>query len=50
VWVTLRTGNSKWDIKDKEGSAYLEIVEEEGELMPRAVQARDRSADGNTLA
>ncbi len=28
------------------GNAYLEIVKEEGEFMPRAVQARDRSADG----
>lgn len=28
------------------GSAYLEIVKEEGEFVPRAVQARGMSADG----
>lgn len=38
------TGNETPKIK--EGGAYLEIVEEEGEFMPRAVQARDTSADG----
>jgi hypothetical protein len=29
------------------GTVYLEIFKEEGELMPRAMQARERSADGN---
>jgi hypothetical protein len=32
--------------QDKEGGAYLEIVEEEGEFMPRAGQTQDTSADG----
>jgi hypothetical protein len=39
------TGNGTPNQKQR-GSAYLEIVKEEGEFVPRAVQARDRSADG----
>ncbi len=31
------------------GRAYLEISEDEGEFVPRTVQARDRSADGILL-
>jgi hypothetical protein len=30
----------------QEGHTHLEIFKEKGELMPRAVQTRDRSADG----
>jgi hypothetical protein len=32
-------------MKDEGGYTHLEVVEEKGELMPRAVQARDSSAD-----
>jgi hypothetical protein len=39
------TGNGTPNQKQR-GSAYLEVVKEEGEFVPRAVQARDRSADG----
>lgn len=48
LWSDGGTRNGTPNQKQR-GSAYLEIVEEEGEFMPRAVQARDRSADGISL-
>ena len=40
-----RTGNGIPNQKQL-GGAYLEIVKEEGEFVPRAMQTRGRSADG----
>jgi hypothetical protein len=48
--VIVRARNQGWTSKIGKGCAHLEIVKEEGEFMPRAVQTRGRSADGHWLA